>query len=491
MKLLRLYIFLFLGLLFSQNLFAIQADVENISPDQYFKTTLNGIAQAKESIYFVMYLASLNPAEPNSEVYQLLKALVDAKSRGLQIKVILDQNLDFTDEPRPNEIYKNKNQAAFEYLRANNIEVFYDTAEIYTHAKAIVIDHQTIIFGSTNWSKAALSKNNEVSAIVHSREFAHNLINQFDQIQLQEYIPAVVTPSVKIQRDFLLKNTMLGEIVSQSDERTLDVYLYVLGQYNQNKDSKVELNYDNLAASLAIDKMSKEDYRRQITKVLLKLKEKYGLIDFENPTRGQNAEIVLKEVKNPRKNYNPRADSFDLPTAYWKHLWNQKLNLSAKTMYLVALSNASPSAPSFAMSRSDLSKEYSISESFISDGTKGLRTNNLLDIQYGSLEDQNYSDRQPSVYTPKPLYDPAQFQKELASFRQKEGQDKLQRAISTASIVYAQNDLKAIKTLIDLENQYGQDIIQQAAQKIGDRNPDNPKRSIGYLIATIKSMAKT
>ena len=476
----KISIILFVSLFISQALFAMQADIENIPPDQYFQTTINELTQAKESVYLVMYLTSFDPAEPNSQVSQLLKGLVDAKNRGIQIKVILDQNLDFTDEPGPNEIYKNKNQAAFEYLRSSNIEVFYDTAQIYTHAKAIVIDHETSILGSTNWSKAALTKNNEVNVIIHSKEFSQNLINQFDQIKLQEYIPAVVTPSVKISRDFL-KKKILGEIVSQSDERALDVYLYLLGQYNQNKDSKVELNYDFLAESLAINKMTKEDYRRQITKILSKLKEKYKLIDFENPTRNQNAEVILKELKN---------DSFDLPTTYWKYLWNQKLNLSAKTMYLIILSNTSPSAPSIAMSREDISKSYGISESFVSDGTKALRINNLLDVQYSSLEDQSYSNRQPSVYTPKPLYDPIDLQKELTKLDQKEGQDKLQRAVSIASIFYEQNDPKTIKVLIDLENQYGQDIMQQAVQKIGDKNPDNPKRSLGYLVATIKGMSE-
>ncbi len=483
-------IVLFVSLAFSSNLNASQADIENVQPAKYFQTTLTEISQAKESIYLVMYLASLDPKEPNSEVSQLLKALVDAKQRGVSVKVIFDQNLDFTDESRQDQIYQNKNQAAFEYLRSNNIEAFYDTAETYTHAKVIVIDHQTSIFGSTNWSKAALTKNNEVNAIVHSKEFADNLTTQFDQIKLQEYIPAVVTPSVKIPRDYLTKDNMIGEVVSQSDERTLDVYLYLLGQYNQNKDSKVTINYDSLAESLTIDKMTKEDYRRQITKVLLKLKEKYRLIDFENPGRNQDAEIILKDVSNPKKNYESQTNSFNLPTAYWKYHWNQSLNLSAKTMYLIILSYTSPSSPSFAMSRAGISKIHHISESFISDGTKNLRIQNLLDIQYSSLEDQNYSERQPNVYTPKPIYDPLELQKQLKSLEQKYGKEKLGRAITTAAIVYEENNPKTIKVLIDLEDEYGEAVIQQAAAKIADKNPDNPKRSIGYLINTVKSMGK-
>ena len=474
------YVFLFFGIFITQNLFALQADVENIAPDQYFQTTLSAISQSKESIYAVMYLVSLDPTEPNSQVSQLLKALADAKNRGVQVRVILDQNLDFTDEPGQDKIYQNKNQAAFEYLRTSGIEVFYDTAETYTHAKAVVIDHETSIFGSTNWSKAALTKNNEVNTLIRSKEYAQNLIQQIDQIKHQEYIPAIVTPSVKIPKDFL-KEKMLGEMVSQSDERAIDVYLYLLGQYNQNNDSKVELNYDNLAESLGIEKMGKEDYRRQITKILLKLKEKYKLIDFENPTRNQNAQVILKKSK---------TDSFDLPTAYWKYLWNQKLNLSAKTMYLIVLGRTSPSSPSLAMSRQDISKIYSISESFISDGTKALRINNLLDVQYSSIEDENYSNRQPNVYTSKPLYDPIELQKELKAIEQREGREKLERAIATAGIVYEQNDLKTIKVLIDLENQYGQEVIREAAAKLAKKNPDNPKRSVGYLVNTIKSIGR-
>ena len=480
---------LILFLALSQNLYAMQVEAENISSDKYFSTTLNEINSAKSQVFVVMYLVSVLPDQPDSQPNQLVSALIAAKLRGVDVKVILDQNINFESESMDDAVVSNKNQKAYELLTKNGIPTFFDTSDTYTHAKAIVIDNETVILGSTNWSKAALTKNNEADVIVRSKDLAESLTSQFDKIKLQEYIPAVVTPSVRIPRLFLTKKDTLGEMVSQSDERTLDVYLYLLGQYDQNKDSKVDLNYDNLAQSLSINTMTKEDYRRQITKVLLKLKDKYNLIDFENAARGQNAQIILKDVKNPKKNYDPKTDSFDLPTAYWKYLWNQKLNFSAKAMYLIVLSNTSPSAPNFALSRSDLSKEYSISESFISDGTKGLRISNLLDIQYSSLEDQNYSDRQSNVYTPKPIYDPAELQKELAVLRQKEGTDKLQRAINTASIVFAQNDLNAIKELISLENQYGQTIIQQAAKKISDKSPDNPKRCIGYLISTIKSMA--
>ena len=51
-------IILVLTIFLTQNLFALEADVQNILSDQYFSITLSEISKAKESIYLVMYLAS-------------------------------------------------------------------------------------------------------------------------------------------------------------------------------------------------------------------------------------------------------------------------------------------------------------------------------------------------------------------------------------------------------------------------------------------------
>ena len=57
-------------------------------------------------------------------------------------------------------------------------------------------------------------------------------------------------------------------------------------------------------------------------------------------------------------------------------------------------------------------------------------------------------------------------------------------------MVFEENNLQTILALIDLEDKYGQAIIEEASKKIAEKNPDNPKRSAGYLINTIKAMAK-
>lgn len=483
-------IILIFSLLFSPLAFAFQADVQNVPSDNYFESTLTEINNAKSSVSVFMYLVSVFPEEPESQSNKLLQALVFAQKRGVAVKVILDQNVDFTEETQSNLLYYSKNQNAYEFLKKNEVPVFFDEAGTCTHAKVIIIDEESVILGSTNWSRAAFTVNHEADGIIRSKEFASSLLNELNQIQTQD-VPAIATPTVSISADFLLQENLLGEMVTQSDDRAYDVYLYFLSLYNDNPDGKVTLNYDALAQSLSIDKMTREDYRRQINKVLEKLKDKYKLIDFQNPQRNQDADIVLKSIQDPTKPYSaPKENKALLPTTYWKYHWNQTLPLSAKVMYLINMLYSKDSSPSWFMARSTISKRHHISESFISDGTQALRKQNLLFVQYGELEGKSYKDRPANIYTPKPFYNPEDLEKAFAKLESQYGKDTFDKIRQIASIVYEDNDPRVMKTLLDLEKTYGEAVVLEASQKIGDKNPDNPKRSTGYLINTIKAIGK-
>ncbi len=466
----------------TSNLYAYQADIQDISSDKYFEATLNELISAKSSIQVVMYLVSVSPDQPDSQVNQLISALIKAKERGVDVKVILDQNINFESESSEDAATSNKNQKAYELLRKNNIPVFFDTSDTYTHSKAIVIDNETVILGSTNWSKAALTRNNESNILIHSKELAQNLIDEFSKIKLQENIPASLTPSVSISKEFLSNKKLLGEMASQSDERSFDTYLYLSKEFNGNAEGKLTLDYDNLAKSLTIDKMSTEDYRRQINKVLDKLQDKYKLIKFDSPKRNQDTEIRLQSQSS--------EDKLDIPTTYWRYDWNKTLTFSAKVMYLInhMYSQSSPEG-SFSISREKLSKTHGISESFITDGNQELRRLNLLDIKYSELEDLNFSQRKANVYRIQDLYSPNELKENLKALEQKHGTEKLNRAVKTASLVFEENNPKTIQALIDLEDKYSESAVQEAAKKIQEKNADNPKRSAGYLINTIKSIS--
>ncbi len=468
---------------FASNVIAYQTETEYISSEEYFNTAITKIGNAKSSITMAMYLISSLPDQPDSQPNQLLNALIQAKDRGVAIKIILDQNIDFGSESLDEAVTNNKNQKAYELLKKNNIPVYFDTSDTYTHAKVLVIDNETVLLGSTNWSKAALTRNNEANALIRSKDFAKEVLDSINKIQIQENVPAILTPSVKIQKEFIESKKLLGEIATNADERTLDTYLYFLKEFDQNKENKLTLNYDHLAKSLGIDKMSTEDYRRQINKVLLKLKDKYKLINFKPAARNQNVELSLTK---------PKEEIFtQIPTLYWKYNWNQKLPFQAKVLYLIFLdySESSPSGK-ISISREQITKDHGISESFISDGTKALRQLSLLTIQYSELENQQFDQRQPNTYTLKDLYDPDELSKKFKSMEQKYSLVKLNRAIEIAKLVFEENNPKTIEVLIEFENTYGEATVREAAKKISEKNPDNPKRSAGYLINTIKSMGK-
>ena len=144
----------------------------------------------------------------------------------------------------------------------------------------------------------------------------------------------------------------------------------------------------------------------------------------------------------------------------------------------------------FSMSREKLSKAYGISESFISDGNQELRRLNLLDIQYGDLEDLKFSEREANTYRVQDLYDPNELKAKLKYLEQKHGSEKVNRAIHAASIVYEENNLKTIYALMELEDMYGEPVVAEALKKIEAKNPDNPKRSAGYLINTVKGIGE-
>jgi hypothetical protein len=473
---------LILSLFFAGPLWAYQADVQDISSDKYFSAALNEINSAKLSIQVVMYLVSILPEQPDSQPGQLVQALIKAKERGVDVKVVLDQNIDFEAESTEDAVTLNKNQKAYELLRKSNVPVFFDTSDIYTHTKAIVIDNETVILGSTNWSKAALTRNNEASVLIRSKDLAGEILSDFSKIKLQENIPASLTPSVSLSGDFLSKK-LIGEMATQSDVRAFDTYLYLIKEYDGNPEGKITLDYDKIAKSLAIAEMSVEDYRRQINKVLEKLDTKYKLITYKSPERNQNAEVRLLELA--------QEDKINIPTTYWRYGWNTALKFPAKVMYLINLSYSQKSPDGrFSIPREKLSSEHHISESFISEGNQELRRLNLLDIQYSELEDLKFSQRQANTYFVQDLYDPNELKAKFKYLEQKHGTEKYNRAIHGASIVYEENNLKTIYALLELEDKYGEPVVSEAVKKISEKNPDNPKRSAGYLINTVKSIGQ-
>jgi len=91
----------------------------------------------------------------------IAKALVDAKSRGVDVRVILDKS------------QRTERYSGASFLSNAGIPVFIDAGHRIAHNKVMVIDGQTVITGSFNFTKSAETGNAEnVLLILHAPELA-------------------------------------------------------------------------------------------------------------------------------------------------------------------------------------------------------------------------------------------------------------------------------------------------------------------------------
>lgn len=101
---------------------------------------------------------------------QMSQALVDAKSRGVSVRVFMD------DTQAGNQYSED------ELLLDAGIEVRLDERSAYMHNKYCIIDDEIITTGSFNFSKNADTRNDENFLILHSSELARIYENDFNRL---------------------------------------------------------------------------------------------------------------------------------------------------------------------------------------------------------------------------------------------------------------------------------------------------------------------
>ena len=150
---------------------------ELILNDEYFQAAHIEIQNAKESIYLIAYLFLLYDYQ-GAYSNRLLEDLIEAHKKGIDVHVVLEYpKPEYMDEEGP------ANQKVYEKLKTAGIDVRFDKPERTTHSKVLIIDEETIIAGSHNYSFDGLKYNNEISLLLKDREKAERLIRYFRQIQ--------------------------------------------------------------------------------------------------------------------------------------------------------------------------------------------------------------------------------------------------------------------------------------------------------------------
>jgi len=473
--------------------FCYQADVTDISGSKYFSAVNEAIAKAEKSINVVMFAVESSLSRPDSKPNKLINALIEAKNRGVDVEVILDQNVDFVQRRHSSDWEaKIKSTRAYKRLKEAGIKVYYDEPARYTHAKAVIIDKKIAILGSTNWTESSFDNNIETSILVNSPELAEEILAYLKTIKIDtkidEYLDTI-GPSVPIAWEFMDNPKFASLLVKDQAERAFDVYLYLLWKYDGNPQAKLTLFYDDLAKYLGIyEGWTSENYRRQIIKIFRKLEQKYKLLKFE-PRYAKEATITLQNYDEGMGVYTiPDELYFELPEDYFKLGWNRELSLRAKFCYLINLANTDISdiKPYWSKSVNTITKQFGdIGQDVIHKGMNELRRKKLLEVKYDELSGKLYEERRPKMYKLLKLYDPKERQSRLKAIEEKYGKSEYLKAVKYAEIVFEENNPEVIEDIILKTKQYGKKEIGRVFGEVGRKNIDNPKRTYTYVLRII------
>ena len=279
-----------------------RALVYEASDRNYVQTLLPLLEGAKREITLSFYLMEPDEkAGPAHPVNRLFESLLQARSRGVEVKLYLNTNFRF----RPKTEVARGNY--FERLLEAGCQVTTLLPNRRLHDKLIVIDGRFVVEGSMNWSVAALESNFESVSIIDSRAHAKKKLERIAQMYALPAgrAPDQDTPLLDVPETIefpvaLLEKDGLPKMIRTSDERAFDLYLLLWGQAQARGRLAFEIDLETLGKSLAVPpQWTRSQIRRQMVKVLKKLSAQYGFLEAKFPF-GKNVLITLREIPGKR-----------------------------------------------------------------------------------------------------------------------------------------------------------------------------------------------
>jgi len=157
-KLLLLIIIAFSFFPSFQSAYATDLTLNNTPAQIYFspkggctEAIVRQISNAKSEILFQAYSFTSAP---------IAKALINAHKRGIKVEAILDKS------------QRTEKYTSATFLANSGIPTLIDDRHAIAHNKIIIIDRETVITGSFNFSKVAEEKNAENLLIIRNKDLA-------------------------------------------------------------------------------------------------------------------------------------------------------------------------------------------------------------------------------------------------------------------------------------------------------------------------------
>ncbi len=222
----------------------------------------------------------------------LMEDLISAQKRGVEIKVLLENNLFC-------------NQESFSYFRGKGIEARLDSPKKFLHHKLMIIDGKEVLLGSTNWSYMSLDYNNETNVLIKDADVARYYEEYFqllwkDPTQEPE-VPLLKTKKViplAVKRDYFSE---LHNLLSKAQKR-IHIIMYGMRYYPQYQDSIVNTILNDLiwAKKRGVEVkvlLEKSDYNQKLNRyneeAAQYLEENGVEVRFDSPEVHTHAKLII------------------------------------------------------------------------------------------------------------------------------------------------------------------------------------------------------
>jgi len=108
--------------------------------------------------------------------YKIAKALLDAHKRGVKVDIILDKS------------QKSDQYSSADFLANSGMSVKIDSEHAIAHNKVMIIDGETVITGSFNFTKAAEENNAENLLVIHDKKLAERYRKNWEEHDIHSEI---------------------------------------------------------------------------------------------------------------------------------------------------------------------------------------------------------------------------------------------------------------------------------------------------------------
>jgi len=145
--------------------------VQVLTDRDYYHHLIKDLERANETILVAMYSMIYDPDDPEDWANDVIRELVEARERGVNVTVILEYRTYWG--------YMDDNLEVYEYLTSHGITAYLDEDTETDHMKLVIIDGYIVYVGSHNWSESALYYNRETSVRIVSKKVAEEFESYF------------------------------------------------------------------------------------------------------------------------------------------------------------------------------------------------------------------------------------------------------------------------------------------------------------------------